>query len=48
MGIEGIIEEIRLRGLTGYKIAEDTGLSQVGIDKILNGTKYQSFNIRNC
>lgn len=38
MEISGIIQEIRSRGLTGYKIAEDTGLTQVGIDKILNGT----------
>lgn len=38
MEIEHIILEIKKRGLTGYKIAEDTGLSQVGIDKILNGT----------
>lgn len=38
MEIEGIIKEIRQRGLTGYKIAEGTGLTQVGIDKILNGT----------
>ena len=38
MEIEQIIHDIRSRGLTGYKIAEDTGLTQVGIDKILNGT----------
>lgn len=38
MEIEHIILEIKKRGLTGYKIAEDTGISQVGIDKILNGT----------
>jgi len=38
MEIEKIIQEIKARGLTGYKIAEDTGLTQVGIDKILNGT----------
>lgn len=38
MDAEKIIAEIKLRGLTGYKIAEDTGLTQVGIDKILNGT----------
>ena len=38
MEIEEIKKEIKSRGLTGYKIAEDTGLTQVGIDKILNGT----------
>lgn len=38
MDIESIIREIKKRGLTGYKIAEYTGITQVGIDKILNGT----------
>lgn len=38
MDTKELIKEIKSRGLTGYKIAEDTGLSQVGIDKILNGT----------
>ncbi|GIZ08325.1 S24 family peptidase [Flavobacterium sp. UMI-01] len=38
MELDDIIREIKNRGLTGYKISEDTGLTQVGIDKILNGT----------
>ena len=38
MDAKKIINEIKLRGLTAYKIAEDTGLTEVGINKILNGT----------
>jgi transcriptional regulator with XRE-family HTH domain len=38
MELSEIIQEIKNRGLTGYKIAEDTGMTQVGIDKILNRT----------
>lgn len=36
--VEKIIREIKERGLTGYKIAEETTLTEVGINKILNGT----------
>ncbi|MDI9310710.1 MAG: hypothetical protein QM535_10885 [Limnohabitans sp.] len=38
MELAEIISIIKEKGLTGYKIAEDTGLTQVGIDKILNGS----------
>ncbi|MDI6034025.1 helix-turn-helix transcriptional regulator [Flavobacterium sp. LB2P84] len=38
MDLKDIINEIKKRGFTGYKIAESTGLTQVGVDKILNGT----------
>lgn len=35
--IEDIVHVIKERGLTGYKIAEETGLSEVGVNKIING-----------
>lgn len=35
--LESIISEIKEKGLTGYKIAEETGLTEVGVNKILNG-----------
>lgn len=35
--LESIISEIKSRGITGYKIAEETGLTEVGVNKILNG-----------
>ncbi|MFK7060020.1 hypothetical protein [Flavobacterium oreochromis] len=38
MDADSIILEIKKRGLTGYKIAEETKLTEVGINKILNGT----------
>ncbi|AEW85138.1 hypothetical protein B0A78_06775 [Flavobacterium columnare NBRC 100251 = ATCC 23463] len=38
MDANSIILEIKKRGLTGYKIAEKTKLTEVGINKILNGT----------
>lgn len=38
MELDQIIQEIKDKGLTGYKIAEETGLTEVGINKILNGT----------
>ncbi len=38
MIIERIISGIRELGLTGYEIERLTPLSQVGVDKILNGT----------
>lgn len=38
MRLENIIKEIKDRGITAYKIAESTGLTEVGINKILNGT----------
>ncbi|MFK7049280.1 MULTISPECIES: hypothetical protein [Flavobacterium] len=38
MDANTIILEIKKRGLTGYKIAEETKLTEVGINKILNGT----------
>ncbi|AND64861.1 hypothetical protein AX766_10880 [Flavobacterium covae] len=38
MDANSIILEIKKRGLTGYKIAEETKLTEVGINKILNGT----------
>lgn len=35
--LEFIVKTIKDRGLTAYKIAEETGLTEVGINKILNG-----------
>lgn len=37
MQLKNIIDEINKRGLTAYKIAKETSLSEVGINKILNG-----------
>jgi transcriptional regulator with XRE-family HTH domain len=38
MDLNAIIREIKKRGITAYKIAEDTELTEVGINKILNGS----------
>lgn len=35
--LEIIVKTIKERGLTAYKIAEETSLTEVGINKILNG-----------
>lgn len=37
MDLDKIIEEIKSRGITAYKIAESTNLTEVGINKILSG-----------
>lgn len=37
MELPQIIKEIKDRGITAYKIAESTNLTEVGINKILNG-----------
>jgi transcriptional regulator with XRE-family HTH domain len=38
MGLTEIIQEIKNRGITAYKIAEATSLTEVGINKIINGS----------
>ena len=37
MDLHEIIKEIKENGITAYKIAEKTSLTEVGINKILNG-----------
>lgn len=37
MDLDKIIDEIKSRGITAYKIAESTNLTEVGINKILSG-----------
>lgn len=37
MELTKIIQEIKNRGLTAYEIAKETSLTEVGINKILNG-----------
>lgn len=44
MELKEIIREIRERGLTAYEIAKNTPLTEVGINKILNGESKRPHN----